>query len=1072
MARPADLLNEAVAASRIDGEVEQPRLESAYLTQLRETLSEAVSRYRQIAGLLSLAAAADWNPPSIADVLDIQVSTARIRDAQRRMLARMAGKVATITGVDFDLTSPMTQEILDGLGARAEALGDTLREPVAAAIARGWAEGRSVPDTARLIQRSVKPQLGAKATMLARTDLIGMSNGAGQGVAKMLNEAARSNNEPEPIGDKVWLSSHDARVRDTHAAADGQRVPLDQPFNVGGEPLAYPGDPAGSNAETINCRCTELYEEGKAAAKKPDVEPMSSFLDTSKLRGTMVGDRAGKAVVQETIGYLDTLIDEQSFARVQGKLTEIAGEPKFPIVASSATEARTAHGSLMHLGRTPIKINIALGNDHPGATLLHEFGHLIDHSVLSEGTFATADLVNHPAMLDLLEAEAKTTTGRKFQQAKQTGFGNLLSDRGTSRPIDVRLTNQHKKWLDYASAPIERWARLFSQWASEHPDAPAAVKAEMRAQVETEHDTSKRSAFDLPEQWEPDEFETLKPLIEKVLTDAGVLRARVLEDVEPGFASLVIRLDPLPSRVLREAISRRDGRDDLVLAGSLLAEKVDSDEAHAGKVTAASSTLDAGLPSQGELPPEVPMTVAPSPLRTFAAVAPVDEAAALGERWHSDLAFEGLSTGDGRYIVLGALSWRDLPLTLMAMVETTEGGHLGAQVSGRIDTAAKRDVDMSGGRLPDGVKSVYSTGYFDSGEYGSEIERMVSGDVLRGVSVDMSIADWAFRDPETGQIIDPETATDDEWEKAFLGEYEMAVLDGTIMAATVCPTPAFADAKIALLASSTAHFGHTWRANAFAAQQFGIDVGQLCTTLHAPLVIEHVESFVASAGFPVKPPRDFFFRKEADRRVPLTFTEDGEVYGHLAGWTDCHTGYVNGAWSQCVTPPRSRTDYEHFHVGDMPTAEGDLIPIGKLMLGEAHAPAHGGPTQARGFYDRTGQIGCYVRATDGKHGIWLSGAIRNDLTDEQWRDLNANPPSGDWRSVKGNLELVAAIAVPVPGYPIPRAMLSLAASAEGEMYIETLILTPEVAALDSYAAEVLAAEIEGGTDGLAALIEG
>ena len=55
---------------------------------------------------------------------------------------------------------------------------------------------------------------------------------------------------------KEWIASFDDRTRDAHAQADGQIVMQSDPFLVGGEQLLYPGDPAGSSTNVINCRCS------------------------------------------------------------------------------------------------------------------------------------------------------------------------------------------------------------------------------------------------------------------------------------------------------------------------------------------------------------------------------------------------------------------------------------------------------------------------------------------------------------------------------------------------------------------------------------------------------------------------------------------------------------------------------------------------------------------------------------------------------------------------------------------------------------------------------------------------
>ena len=58
----------------------------------------------------------------------------------------------------------------------------------------------------------------------------------------------------------TWDATGGGRTRDAHMEADGQRKPINEPFVVGGELLMYPGDPAGSAENIINCRCKERTE--------------------------------------------------------------------------------------------------------------------------------------------------------------------------------------------------------------------------------------------------------------------------------------------------------------------------------------------------------------------------------------------------------------------------------------------------------------------------------------------------------------------------------------------------------------------------------------------------------------------------------------------------------------------------------------------------------------------------------------------------------------------------------------------------------------------------------------------
>lgn len=69
----------------------------------------------------------------------------------------------------------------------------------------------------------------------------------------------RAANKLRPKGNKLykgWLTRGDKKVRPTHRAAGRAKpIPVNELFSVGSDKLRYPGDPKGSAAEVINCRC-------------------------------------------------------------------------------------------------------------------------------------------------------------------------------------------------------------------------------------------------------------------------------------------------------------------------------------------------------------------------------------------------------------------------------------------------------------------------------------------------------------------------------------------------------------------------------------------------------------------------------------------------------------------------------------------------------------------------------------------------------------------------------------------------------------------------------------------------
>lgn len=174
-------------------------------------------------------------------------------------------------------------------------------------------------------------------------------------------------------------------------------------------------------------------------------------------------------------------------------------------------------------------------------------------------------------------------------------------------------------------------------------------------------------------------------------------------------------------------------------------------------------------------------------------------------------------------------------------------------------------------------------------------------------------------------------------------------------------------------------------------------------------------------------PAEWFQDPELKMPTPVTVTREGRVFGHIAQWGVCHSGLglSVGLDDSCTAPPNSPTNYAYYRTGIVDTDKGE-VPVGNITMGIGHAGARLSANAAAAHYDNVDAVVADVVTGEDEFGIWFSGAMRPNLSDDQVRAFKASTLSGDWRRIGGELELVAALSVNVPGFPIPR--LGLAAS--------------------------------------------
>jgi len=188
------------------------------------------------------------------------------------------------------------------------------------------------------------------------------------------------------------------------------------------------------------------------------------------------------------------------------------------------------------------------------------------------------------------------------------------------------------------------------------------------------------------------------------------------------------------------------------------------------------------------------------------------------------------------------------------------------------------------------------------------------------------------------------------------------------------------------------------------------------------VLVDSESTGLVAGAFPVRPPKTWFDDPKLPQLSPLTITADGRVAGHIAAWHTSHIGMAGG-----IKPPRSKSGYAYFRTGAIECDDGTFVDVGQITLAGGHAPLEASVREAVAHYDNTNSAVMDVAAGEDRHGIWVAGALRPSVTDEQVRAVRASSVSGDWRPINGRLELVAVCSVNCPGFPIPRARVAAGA---------------------------------------------
>ena len=145
------------------------------------------------------------------------------------------------------------------------------KKHINSAITQGILQGEAIDKIAQRLAATVTDMSHTSAIRNARTMTTSAQNGG----------RIDSYKRAEGMGIKmlqVWMATLDSRTRHEHRQLDGQKRKVGEAFEVEGEKIFFPGDPAADPALVYNCRCTLVGEVEGVDYNLSDVSQRDSKL--------------------------------------------------------------------------------------------------------------------------------------------------------------------------------------------------------------------------------------------------------------------------------------------------------------------------------------------------------------------------------------------------------------------------------------------------------------------------------------------------------------------------------------------------------------------------------------------------------------------------------------------------------------------------------------------------------------------------------------------------------------------------------------------------------------------------
>ena len=354
-----------------------------------------------------------------------------MRSFSTRPAPTEGGTIYDAHGQGVPIIAPIDQEamvravqleskISKGLYTRLGEDVDLLKKKITAQVSRSIATGMTYAQTAKALENYTRIGYN-NAIRIARTE------GHRIQCASTMDAMKTAKSKGADVL-KQWDATLDDRTRESHIHLHGQIREVNKPFSNG---LMYPGDPSGTAAEVINCRCALLQrarwalDEAELVTlqehatffgidKSKDFEDFKKkYLKAVETPSVVVPEQTINPVTMEdfpdafyknaqgkkaTKIFAETLNDADGLdPNIKMLYTNIDNLPNFPDYAISYTDT----GHALSFSGKKLKVPKMVGDDLMGqkCTAFHEIGHYIDMGA-GKGTKLLSEL--KPDLTDIV----------------------------------------------------------------------------------------------------------------------------------------------------------------------------------------------------------------------------------------------------------------------------------------------------------------------------------------------------------------------------------------------------------------------------------------------------------------------------------------------------------------------------------------------------------------------------------------------------------------------------------------------------------------------------------------------